>query len=174
VSQAGASRVRLSSAALRGTIPPTGNGSRHVHAKLQLIALRGKGNSCVIAVATRRVGRMSLKREIRVYRNRRLYDRSDHRYINYQDLYALIDDGVELIIEEQGTGLDCTGRVLLDLMLGRAAAEDPRSDAPVITDGFLRQLLLLRPAVAAPIVGAFLDHTMRTLMSEAGPRRRRK
>lgn len=111
---------------------------------------------------------MSSKREIRIYRNRRIYDRAQHRYIKYQDLYQLIDQGIEFNIQEQDSGRDCTDRILLDLLLRRAAAEQPRKNPPVVTEEFLRQLLRLSATFPTRFVAAFLDHTMGTLVPAVG------
>ncbi len=110
---------------------------------------------------------MSDKRRIRLYKNRRLYDCDGHCYVTHDDLRHLLDEEVEFQIEEQWSGHDCTHRILAEILVESEAKDRSRTRTNRMTAEFLRQLICVHAAFEPALVRAFLDHTMRTLMTDA-------
>lgn len=97
---------------------------------------------------------MSEHRLIRKYVNRRLYDTTQSRYVNLDDLRELIIKGMELKVVEQATGMDITTPVMLQII-----AEGERSGSPLLSPEFLAGMIRLGarerdPDLAARINGA--------------------
>jgi polyhydroxyalkanoate synthesis repressor PhaR len=63
-------------------------------------------------------------RIVRKYENRRLYDTSASRYVNSEDLVALVRAGEELRVEDVKTGRDLTRETLLQLIVEHGAGGD--------------------------------------------------
>jgi polyhydroxyalkanoate synthesis repressor PhaR len=61
---------------------------------------------------------------IKKYGNRRLYDTSGSRYVNLDDIAALIREGIEVRVEDAKTGRDLT-RVTLTQIITEDAKEKP-------------------------------------------------
>lgn len=97
---------------------------------------------------------MSEHRLIRKYVNRRLYDTTQSRYVNLDDLRELIIKGLDIKVVEQATGADITTPVMLQII-----AEGERSGAPLLSPEFLAGMIRLGardrdPDLAARINGA--------------------
>lgn len=56
-------------------------------------------------------------RTIKKYGNRRLYDTADSRYVNLEDLAALIRGGEEIQVVDAASGADLTRELLLQIVL---------------------------------------------------------
>jgi polyhydroxyalkanoate synthesis repressor PhaR len=63
-------------------------------------------------------------RIVRKYENRRLYDTSASKYVNSEDLVALVRAGDELRVEDVKTGRDLTRETLLQLIVEHGAGGD--------------------------------------------------
>jgi len=74
---------------------------------------------------------------IRKYPNRRLYDTSSRRYVNLDDLAALIRKGTELQVLDARTGEDLTRIVLTQIIV-----EDAKGQPTGLPLEFLRQLIM--------------------------------
>lgn len=75
---------------------------------------------------------------IRKYVNRRLYDTTQSRYVNLDDLRRLIIAGSDIKVIEQSSGQDITTTVLLQII------EDvQRSGAQMLRPAFLTRLIRL-------------------------------
>lgn len=81
--------------------------------------------------------RQSSPRIIRKYPNRRLYDTAEGRYVNLDDLAALIRTGEEIRVEDAKTGEDVTRVVLTQIIV--EDAKGPKEGLPL---ELLRQLVL--------------------------------
>ncbi|RMF94976.1 MAG: hypothetical protein D6727_11645 [Gammaproteobacteria bacterium] len=79
---------------------------------------------------------MSQARLIRKYVNRRLYDTTESRYVNLEDLRKLIIDGEEIRVTERATGADITAPVLLQII-----AESPKDQPPVLEPRLLCEVI---------------------------------
>jgi len=74
---------------------------------------------------------------IRKYANRRLYDTSTRRYVNLEDLAALVRQGVELRVEDAKTGEDVTRVVLTQIIV-----EDAKGQPGGLPLELLRELIV--------------------------------
>ena len=74
---------------------------------------------------------------VRKYPNRRLYDTSARRYVNLDDLAALIRQGTELRVIDAKTGEDLTRVVLTQIIV-----EDARGQPAGLPLELLRQLIM--------------------------------
>jgi len=74
---------------------------------------------------------------IKKYPNRRLYDTSSGRYVNLEDVAALIREGAEVSVIDARTGKDVTRTVLTQIIVDDA--KDEPSGVPL---ELLRQLVL--------------------------------
>ena len=75
---------------------------------------------------------MTQPRLIRKYVNRRLYDTTESRYVNLDDLRKLILDGEEIRVTERATGADITTPVLLQII-----GEGHKDSPPLFEPGML-------------------------------------
>ena len=106
---------------------------------------------------------MKSLRDIRLYPNRRLYDPVQARYIKYDDILALVRDGIPFIIKDTAKGKDQTHKVFIDLII-REELHTADPDQQVLATDFLRELMRLGATDAGPMVTAFLNHSLKTLM----------
>lgn len=79
---------------------------------------------------------MNLSRVIRKYPNRRLYDTEESRYITLDDIRQLVLDERAFVVIDKKTGADITRSVLLQVI-----SEQEQTDAPVLSDDFLAQVI---------------------------------
>jgi len=75
---------------------------------------------------------------IRKYVNRRLYDTSQSRYVNLDDLRRLIVGGANIKVVEQATGDEITTMVLLQII-----EDTQRSGSNLLKPEFLASLIRL-------------------------------
>ncbi len=61
---------------------------------------------------------------IRKYENRRLYDTANSRYVNLEDIAAMVREGVEIQVIDNATGEDLTRIVLTQIIVEHAKAPD--------------------------------------------------
>lgn len=92
---------------------------------------------------------------IRKYGNRRLYDTSTSRYINLEEIAALVRNGTDVKVLDVKTGEDLT-RVTLTQIIVEEAKEQP-SGLPL---EFLRQLILASDRVRQEFVSWYLKSAL--------------
>ena len=110
-------------------------------------------------------------RDIRLYPNRRLYDPVVARYIKYDDILALVRNGIPFTIKETARGKDQTHKVFTDLIIREELAGSGAEQA--FTKGFLLELIRLGATQSAPLAAAFLNYSINTLIqseSDGAPR----
>lgn len=108
---------------------------------------------------------MTEHRLIRKYVNRRLYDTTQSRYVNLDDLRELVTKGSQLKVVEQATGHDITTPVLLQII-----AEGHRTGATLLSPAFLAGLIRLGASGADADLPARLDRALATALAQ-GPAR---
>ena len=79
----------------------------------------------------------SSKVVIKKYENRRLYDTSSSRYINLEDVAALVRDGSDVQVVDAKTGEDLTRVVLAQIIM-----DDAREQPAGLPLELLRQLII--------------------------------
>lgn len=93
---------------------------------------------------------------IRKYVNRRLYDTSQSRYVNLDDLRRLIVGGADIKVIEQSTGDEITTTVLLQII-----EEVQRSGPKLLKPEFLSQLIRLSATDDDPTLPDRLNSALR-------------
>jgi len=99
---------------------------------------------------------MSNPRLVRKYVNRRLYDTTQSRYVNLEDLRRLIVEGVELKIVDQASGDDITTSVLLQII-----GDSQRSGAVLFNAEFLSDLIRMTATEQDPTLPDRLNVALR-------------
>lgn len=94
---------------------------------------------------------------IRKYVNRRLYDTTQSRYVNLEDLRRLIVNGAEIKVIEQATGDEITTTVLLQII-----EETQRSGSKLLQPEFLSRLVRLAAADNDPTLPDRLNNALRS------------
>ena len=82
---------------------------------------------------------------IRKYVNRRLYDTTQSRYVNLDELRELIIAGDDIQVVEQASQADITTTVLLQIL-----EDSQRSTAPILKPDFLARIIRLSHANSDP------------------------
>ncbi len=93
---------------------------------------------------------------IRKYVNRRLYDTSQSRYVNLEDLRRLIVGGADIKVMEQATGEEITTTVLLQII-----EETQRSGSKLLKPELLTRLIRLSATDSDPTLPDRLDRALR-------------
>ena len=94
---------------------------------------------------------------IKKYANRRLYDTSNSRYINLEDIGALVRNGKDVQVVDANTGEDLT-RVTLTQIIVEDAKEQP-SGLPLV---LLRQLIVTTDHVGQEFILWYLKSAFET------------
>ena len=88
---------------------------------------------------------------IRKYANRRLYDTSTSRYINLEDIAALVRNGKDVQVLDAGTGEDLTRVTLTQIIV-----EDARGQPSGLPLELLRQLIVASDRVGQEFIMWYL------------------
>ena len=99
---------------------------------------------------------MNQPKLIRKYVNRRLYDTSQSRYVNLDDLRQLIISGAEIKVVEQASGDDITTTVLLQII-----EDSQRSGAQLLKPEFLARVIRLSANTEDPALSDRLNTALR-------------
>jgi polyhydroxyalkanoate synthesis repressor PhaR len=89
---------------------------------------------------------------IRKYANRRLYDTAGSRYVNLEDLAALIRNGTEVQVIDAKTGQDLTRVTLTQIIL-----EDAKGEPSGLPLELLRQLIVASDTVRREFMKSAFD-----------------
>jgi polyhydroxyalkanoate synthesis repressor PhaR len=89
---------------------------------------------------------------IRKYANRRLYDTSTSRYVNLDDIAALIRNGTDVQVVDAKTGQDLTRVTLTQIIL-----EDARDEPAGLPLDLLRKLIMTSDVVRREFVKSAFD-----------------
>ena len=88
---------------------------------------------------------------IKKYGNRRLYDTSGSRYINLEDIAALIRNGTDVKVVDTKTGEDLTRLTLTQIIM-----EDAKAQPQGLPVEFLRQLIMATDRVGREFIMWYL------------------
>ncbi len=94
---------------------------------------------------------------IRKYVNRRLYDTSQSRYVNLEDLRRLIVGGADIKVIEQASGEEITTIVLLQII-----EETQRTGSKLLKPEFLSRLIRLSATDSDPTLPERLNTALRS------------
>ncbi len=89
--------------------------------------------------------------QIRKYPNRRLYDLAAKRYVNLEDIAALIRKGLEVRVMDARTGEDVTHVVLTQII-----TEDAKDRPTALPTELLRQLVMATDHARQEVLGWYL------------------
>jgi polyhydroxyalkanoate synthesis repressor PhaR len=104
---------------------------------------------------------MSETRLIRKYVNRRLYDTTESRYVNLDDLRRVINAGGEIKVVDQANGRDITTTVQLQII-----GEIEKSGAPLLNADFLASLIRLAGKERDPALADRLHAALRAAVTD--------
>ncbi len=107
---------------------------------------------------------MSQPRLIRKYVNRRLYDTTESRYVNLEDLRRLIIEGQEIRVTERASGADITTSVLLQII-----GELQKDAGPLLEPEFLSELIRQAAINHDPGLPARLNAAFKSVLNESRP-----
>jgi polyhydroxyalkanoate synthesis repressor PhaR len=93
---------------------------------------------------------------IRKYVNRRLYDTTQSRYVNLEDLRRLIIAGSDIKVIEQSSGEEITTTVLLQII-----GDNQRTGSKLLQPEFLAQLIRLSERNLDPTLPERLNEALR-------------
>jgi len=93
---------------------------------------------------------------IRKYVNRRLYDTTQSRYVNLEDLRKLVIAGADIKVVEQASGEEITTTVLLQII-----EDSEKHGAHLLRPEFLAQLIRLADQQTDPALPDRLDSALR-------------
>ena len=94
-------------------------------------------------------------RIIKKYPNRRLYDETDSKYINFSDLHQLILDGKEFKVLVNKTNEDQTLQLMLQIFLDLELGGHN-----LFSDQSLRSLIVLRNSPSRQFIDMCLKNTL--------------
>ena len=99
---------------------------------------------------------MNKPKLIRKYVNRRLYDTTQSRYVNLEDLRKLIVGGADIKVVEQATGAEITTTVLLQII-----EDSEKHGSHLLKPDFLSKLIRLAGKENDPALPDRLDSALR-------------
>ena len=99
---------------------------------------------------------MGQTRIIRKYVNRRLYDTTESRYVNLEDLRRLILEGHEIRVTDRASGNDITTPVLLQII-----GDSQREGRAIFQPRLLCELIRLQAGEDDPALAVRLDAAFR-------------
>jgi polyhydroxyalkanoate synthesis repressor PhaR len=91
-------------------------------------------------------------RLIRRYPNRRLYDVTESRYVNLEDLHQLVKRGVEFQVLVDKTNQDQTKSVLMQIFL-----DLEMSGKPIFSDQSLKNLIVMNNSLKNELTQSYLS-----------------
>jgi polyhydroxyalkanoate synthesis repressor PhaR len=104
---------------------------------------------------------MSETRVIKKYPNRRLYDTVESRYITLADIRRLVVEKVDFVVVDKKSQEDITRTILLQVI----AEQEHRTD-PLLSREFLSQVIRSYGGPTQPVVGAYLEHSLKLIAAQ--------
>jgi polyhydroxyalkanoate synthesis repressor PhaR len=95
-----------------------------------------------------------MKRTIKKYPNRRLYDTEESRYITLEELATSIRGGIDVAIHDASTGADLTAATLTQVLL------ESRGGAKLLPVPFLLQLVRMQDDALAEFMSKYMSLSM--------------
>lgn len=92
---------------------------------------------------------------IKKYANRRLYDTGKSSYVTLEDLYEMVQDDMEFVVQDAKSGEDITNSVLNQII-----AERESTGEKLLPTGFMRKLIGLYGNSVQGFVPNYLENAM--------------
>src|ERR1700747_3039794 len=108
---------------------------------------------------------MSDLRTIKKYRNRRVYDTVEIRYITLSDIRKLVIERIDFVVIDKKTQGDITRSILLQVI-----AEQEHGNEPLMSRDFLSQVIRSYGVGPRGRVASYLEQTLRQSASQAAGR----
>ena len=93
---------------------------------------------------------------IKKYSNRRLYNSSESKYINFKELFELIKNNIDFKIEDHKTGEDLTQEILLQTIF-----EFKNTSKNVFTVSFIKKLFLILNKNNSDEISIYLEECLK-------------
>ena len=102
-----------------------------------------------------------MKRVIKKYPNRRLYDTEESRYITLSDVRELVVDGVPLLIVDKESNEDITRAILLQII----NEQEQRADS-IMSEAFLIQMIRAYGVAAPGFLARHLEKSLTSFLTQ--------
>ena len=99
-------------------------------------------------------------RKIMKYPNRRLYDATESRYVNFVDINRFVLEGIDFVVIEKSTRLDITRSILFQVI----AAKEQEGE-PLLSRDFLLEVIRSQGTPAGKIIPSYLEQILNLLGS---------
>ena len=100
-------------------------------------------------------------RTIKKYRNRRLYDTEESRYITLSDIKELVLSQVEFTVIDKKTSEDITQCILLQVI-----CEQEQNGDPILSEQFLAQVIRAYGNAASGILADHLEESLALFLAQ--------
>lgn len=97
---------------------------------------------------------------VKKYANRRLYDTGRSSYVTLDDLYEMVKDGYDFVVQDAKTGKDITRSVLTQIIV-----EQETNGENLLPTSFLKQLIGFYGENLQSLVPNYLEQTLKTFVS---------
>jgi polyhydroxyalkanoate synthesis repressor PhaR len=104
---------------------------------------------------------MSDPRVIKKYPNRRLYDTVESRYITLGDVRRLVIEKIDFVVVDKKNNADITRSILLQVI-----AEQEHLPEPILTQGFMVNVIRSYGSNLQNEVSGHLEQTMKSFLSQ--------
>ena len=102
-----------------------------------------------------------VKRVIKKYPNRRLYDTTESKYVTLNDVRKLVLDGVSFCVMDKKTGEDITRNILLQIII-----EQEDEGEPMFSTDVLEQLIGFYGNSVQGVAGDFIGQSLRVFRDQ--------
>ena len=99
-------------------------------------------------------------RKIMKYPNRRLYDATDSRYVNFVDINRFVIEGIDFVVIEKSTRKDITRSILFQVI-----ASKEQQGEPLLSRDFLLEVVRSQGTPAGKLLPSFLEQILNLLGS---------
>jgi polyhydroxyalkanoate synthesis repressor PhaR len=96
-----------------------------------------------------------MKRLIKKYPNRRLYDTVESRYITLADIRDLVMNGSSVTVIDKQTGKDISRSIFLQVI-----SDQEQQGEPILSEAFLSQVIRAHGAAAPGFLGRHLEKSL--------------
>ena len=99
-------------------------------------------------------------RKIMKYPNRRLYDATESRYVNFVDINRFVIEGIDFVVIEKSSRKDITRSILFQVIAGKE-----QEGEPLLSRDFLLEVIRSQGTQAGKIIPSYLEQILNLLGS---------